>query len=56
MQKNTPKLVSFAQSLAKPALSLGKGAVSLLISLLTIFVLSLLLLLEGPKMRAACSG
>jgi predicted PurR-regulated permease PerM len=51
VQKNAPKLVSFGQSLAKPALSLGKGALSLLISLLTIFVLSLLLLLEGPKMR-----
>jgi predicted PurR-regulated permease PerM len=52
VQKNAPKLVSFAQSLAKPALSLGKGALSLLISLLTIFVLTLLLLLEGPKIRA----
>ena len=26
VEKNTPKLVSFAQGLAKPALSLGKGA------------------------------
>ena len=54
--KNTPKLVSFAQGLAKPALSLGKGAATLVITLLTIFVLVLLLLLEGPKMRPACSG
>jgi predicted PurR-regulated permease PerM len=51
VQKNAPKLVSFGQSLAKPALSLGKGALSLLISLLTIFILALMLLLEGPKLR-----
>jgi predicted PurR-regulated permease PerM len=52
VQKNTAKIVSFAQSLSRPALALGKGAVSLLITLATIFVLVLLLLLEGPKMRA----
>ena len=51
VQRNTPKLVSYAQSLSKPALSIGKGAVSLVIELFTIFVLVLLLLLEGPKMR-----
>ena len=51
VQRNTPKLVSYAQSLSKPALSIGKGAVSLVIELLTIFFLVLLLLLEGPKMR-----
>jgi predicted PurR-regulated permease PerM len=50
--KNTSKIVGFGQSLGKPALALGKGAVSLLITLATIFVLVLLLLLEGPKMRA----
>jgi predicted PurR-regulated permease PerM len=46
-----PKLTTFAKSLSKPALSVGKGAVSLLIALFTIFVLVLLLLLEGPKLR-----
>jgi predicted PurR-regulated permease PerM len=51
VQRNTPKLVSYAQSLSKPALSIGKGAVSLVLELFTIFVLVLLLLLEGPKMR-----
>jgi predicted PurR-regulated permease PerM len=51
VQRNTPKLVTYAQSLSKPALTIGKGAVSLVIELLTIFVLILLLLLEGPKMR-----
>ena len=50
VQRNTPKLAGYAQSLSKPALTVGKGAVSLIIELFTIFVLVLLLLLEGPKM------
>jgi predicted PurR-regulated permease PerM len=56
VSKNAPKIASFGQGLAKPALTLGKGALSLLISLLTIFVLVLLLLLEGPKLRAGLLG
>ena len=51
VQQNAPKLVSFGQSLGKPALAVGKGALTLVIELATIFVLVLLLLLEGPKMR-----
>jgi predicted PurR-regulated permease PerM len=51
VQKNAPKLVTYAESLSKPVLTIGKGAVSLLIELFTIFVLVLLLLLEAPKMR-----
>jgi predicted PurR-regulated permease PerM len=51
VQRNSPKLVTFAQSLSQPALTIGKGAASLVIELATIFVLVLLLLLEGPKMR-----
>jgi predicted PurR-regulated permease PerM len=51
VQRNTPKLVTYGQSLSKPALTIGAGALSLLIELFTIFVLVLLLLLEGPKMR-----
>ena len=54
--KNAPKIATFGQGLAKPALTLGKGAISLLIALLTIFVLVLLLLLEGPKLRAGLLG
>ena len=50
VQRNTPKLAGYAQSLSKPALTVGKGAVSLIIELFTLFVLVLLLLLEGPKM------
>jgi predicted PurR-regulated permease PerM len=51
VQRNTPKLVSYAQSLSKPALSIGTAAFSLIIQLVTIFILVLMLLLEGPKMR-----
>lgn len=53
VKKNAPKLTSFAKSLAKPALNLGKGAVTLVLTLITIFVLVVLLLLEGPRLRAA---
>jgi predicted PurR-regulated permease PerM len=53
---NAPKLVNLGQGLAKPALTLGKGAFSLLLALLTIFVLVLLLLLEGTKMRNGLLG
>jgi len=56
VQKNTPKLVTFGEGLTKPALTLGKGAVSLLLELFTIFILTLLLLLEGPKMRTWLLG
>jgi predicted PurR-regulated permease PerM len=51
VSQNAQKLVSFGQSLSAPVLRIGKGAASLVIELLTIFVLVLLLLLEGPKLR-----
>jgi predicted PurR-regulated permease PerM len=51
VRRNTPKLITYGQSLSKPALTIGAGALSLLIELATIFILVLLLLLEGPKMR-----
>jgi predicted PurR-regulated permease PerM len=55
-QRNAPKIQSFGVSLAKPALSLGKGALSLVLTLGTIAILVLLLLLEGPKMRQGILG
>jgi predicted PurR-regulated permease PerM len=51
VQKNAPKLVTYAESLSKPILTVGKGAIALLLELFTIFVLVLLMLLEAPKMR-----
>src|SRR6266567_8454364 len=56
VQHNAPKLVNFGKALGKPALSVGKGAVSLLIALATIFILVLLMLIEGPKMRVGVLG
>ena len=51
VQQNSSKLVSFGQNLSAPALEVGKGALSLLVELLAIFILVLMLLLEGPRLR-----
>ncbi len=53
VSKNSAKLISLAQGLSKPALALGRGAVSVLLAMLLIFTLVLLLLIEGPVLRAA---
>jgi len=50
-QNLAPKLTHYAQNLSKPALSVGKGALNLVIALFAIFILVILMLLEGPKMR-----
>jgi predicted PurR-regulated permease PerM len=50
VRRNESKLVRFGQDLAGPALSVGKAAASLLAALATIFVLVILLLLEGPTL------
>ncbi len=49
---NAPRLQSVGASLARPALSIGKGAASLVGTLLTIFAITTLVLLEGPKLHA----
>jgi predicted PurR-regulated permease PerM len=56
IKNNTPKLLGYSKNLAAPALSVGKGALSLSLSLLTIFILCVLLLLEGPKIRHGLLG
>jgi predicted PurR-regulated permease PerM len=56
VSKNAPKLVSYAEGLSKPALSIGEGALTLVLELFTIFVTVLLLLLEGPKLRRGFLG
>jgi len=56
VQRNSPKLASYGQALSKPALTIGKGALSLVVELATMFILVLLLLLEAPKMRRALLG
>ncbi len=56
VQRNAPKLATYGQALSKPALTIGAGALSLVVELVTIFILVLLLLLEAPKMRRAFLG
>jgi predicted PurR-regulated permease PerM len=56
VQKNAPKLITYGRDLATPALSLGEGAVTLVFELFTIFVLTVLLMLEGPKLRSSVLG
>ena len=51
VKRNSPKLVSFAEGLSKPALSLGKGAVAVLAELAATFAFVILLLVEAPKIR-----
>jgi predicted PurR-regulated permease PerM len=47
--RNAPKLGHLGTILARPALTVGKGGVSMLATLGTIFALEVLFLLEGPK-------
>jgi len=56
VQANAPKLATYGKDLANPILSVGKGAITLLIALLTVFVLVVLLLMEGPKLRRGMLG
>jgi predicted PurR-regulated permease PerM len=52
VSRNSPKLVSFAEGLGKPALALGKGAFVILGELAATFAFVILLLVEAPKIRA----
>ncbi|HVB71010.1 MAG TPA: AI-2E family transporter [Acidimicrobiales bacterium] len=51
IRKNSTKLISLARGLSRPALQLGKGAVTVVLALLTVFTFVVLLLLEAPKAR-----
>ncbi len=51
VQQNLPKLQSYAKNLSKPALKIGAGAFTVGFDLFVVFILVLLLLLEGPKLR-----
>ncbi|MFZ0768368.1 MAG: AI-2E family transporter [Acidimicrobiales bacterium] len=51
LRRNSSKLVTFAKGLSKPALALGKGAVTIVVLLFTLFAFVVLLLLESPKIR-----
>ena len=56
VKANAPKLATYGKDLANPILSVGKGAITLLIALLTVFVLVVLLLMEAPKLRTGLLG
>ena len=56
VRRNESKLVRFGQQLARPALTVGKGAVSVVAALVTVFVLVVLLLLEGPALMEKIAG
>jgi len=56
IHQNASKLVTFAKGLSKPALALGKGAVTLLFELFALFAFVVLLLLEGPKIRRSLTS
>jgi len=56
VDKNSPKLQELGANLARPALSVGKGAVAVVGELLIVFSLVVVLLLEGPRMRAGVLG
>jgi predicted PurR-regulated permease PerM len=56
VSKNAPKLAAYGRDLATPALTLGEGAATLVFELFTIFVLVVLLMLEGPKLRRGVLG
>ena len=48
---NSSKLVTVAENLSRPALAVGKGALTVLFVLGTTFILVFLFLLEGPKLK-----
>jgi len=56
VKANAPKLASYGKNFANPVISVGKGALALMISLFTIFVLVVLLLMEGQKLRTGLLG
>lgn len=51
VHREAPKLEAYAKDLAKPALSLGEGAATLVVALVVIFMLVVLMLLDGSKVR-----
>ena len=52
---NSSKLVTVAENLSRPALAVGKGALTVLFVLGTTFILVFLFLLEGPNSDGVCS-
>ena len=55
VRRNSSHLTSLASGLGKPALALGKGALSAILALVAIFSFVVLLLIEAPKIRRSLS-
>jgi predicted PurR-regulated permease PerM len=51
VKRNSSHLTSLASGLSKPALALGKGALTAILSLIFVFTYVVLLLIEAPKIR-----
>jgi predicted PurR-regulated permease PerM len=51
VQQNLPKLQAYAKNLSKPALKIGTGALTVGFAVFVVFILVLLLRLEGHKLR-----
>ena len=51
VRRNSSHLTSLATKLGKPALALGKGALSAVLALVLVFTFVVLLLIEAPKIR-----
>ncbi len=49
VKKNAPKLTDLAKKISAPALSIGKATISALTTLVTMAMLTLLIMLEAPK-------
>jgi len=56
VSKNSSKLVSLGKGLSKPAIALGKGAITMLFLAVTMFAFVILVLLEASKIRAGVLG
>jgi predicted PurR-regulated permease PerM len=55
VKRNSSHLTSLATGLGKPALALGKGALSAILALIFIFTFVVLMLIEAPKIRRSLS-
>jgi predicted PurR-regulated permease PerM len=56
VQREAPNLQTLGAKLVRPALTVGKGAASVLATMATVAALVVLLLLEGPAMRRGLLG
>ncbi len=56
LQSNEPRIESFVTGLSTPAAGILRGLALGIAGLITVFVLALLMVLEGRRSFVACSG